>query len=186
MLTLAWPLVRSAAIIAGVGRWCVLRLSSIHALAAPLPTALLKPALARCMASAAISCAKSRRIVVRTIRPFICYISLALTASVGAAVAEDDFPLTGNYTQNLPCKGDGSDPAKLQVKISAHEIDSKVGVCTILHTERDGKSVNAQLECQFAAGPMLGDVTFTMQPDGTVKMVDRDRNYRSVLYRCPQ
>ncbi len=122
----------------------------------------------------------------RTIRPFICYISLALTASVGAAVAEDDFPLTGNYTQNLPCKGDGSDPAKLQVKISAHEIDSKVGVCTILHTERDGKSVNAQLECQFAAGTMLGDVTFTMQPDSTIKMVDRDQNYRSVLYRCPQ
>jgi hypothetical protein len=114
------------------------------------------------------------------IRPFICYISLALTASVGAAPAGDDFPLSGNYTQNVPCKGDGSDPAKLQVKISAHEIDSKVGVCTILRTERDGKSVNAQLECQFA------DVTFTMQPDSTVKMVDRDRNYRSVLYRCPQ
>jgi hypothetical protein len=33
---------------------------------------------------------------------------------------------------------------------------------------------------------MLGDVTFTMQPDSTVKMVDRDQNYRSVLYRCPQ
>jgi len=61
-----------------------------------------------------------------------------------------------------------------------------VGVCTILHAERDGKSVNAQLECQFAAGTMLGDVTFTMQPDSTVKMVDRDQNYRSVLYRCPQ
>jgi len=25
-----------------------------------------------------------------------------------------------------------------------------------------------------------------MQPDSTVKMVDRDQNYRSVLYRCPQ
>jgi hypothetical protein len=124
--------------------------------------------------------------VVRAIHPFICCIGLTLTASVGAAPAGDDFSLTGNYTQNVPCKGDGSDPAKLQVKISAHKIDSKVGVCTILHSECDGKSVNAQLECQFAAGTMLGEVTFTMQPDGTVKMVDRDQNYRSVLYRCPQ
>ena len=117
----------------------------------------------------------------KVIYPLICCIGLTLTASVGAAPAGDDFPLTGNYTQNVPCKGDGSDPAKLQVKISAHEIDSQVGVCTILHTERD-----ARLECQFAAGTMLGDVTFTTQTDSTVKMVDRDRNYRSVLYRCPQ
>ena len=138
------------------------------------------------MTSATISCAKGRGIEVKVIYPLICCIGLTLTASVGAAPAGDDFPLTGNYTQNVPCKGDGSDPAKLQVKISAHKIDSKVGVCTILHTERDGKSVNAQLECQFAAGTMLGDVTFTMQPDSTVKMVDRDQNYRSVLYRCPQ
>jgi len=122
----------------------------------------------------------------RTIHPFICCISLALTASVGAAPAGDDFPLTGSYTQDVPCKGDGSDPAELQVKISAHEIHSKAGVCTFLHTEHDGKSVDAQLECQFAAGPMLGDVTFTTQPDSTVKFVDRDQNYRSVLYRCPQ
>ena len=146
------------------------------------------------MTSATISCAKGRAIVVRTIPPFICCISLALiccislalTASVGAAPVGDDFPLTGSYTQNVPCKGDGSDPAELQVKISAHEIHSKVGVCTFLHTKRDGKSVDAQLDCQFAAGPMLGDVTFTVQPDSTVKFVDRDQNYRSVLYRCPR
>jgi len=124
--------------------------------------------------------------VVRAIHPFICCISLALTASVSAAPVGDDFPLTGNYTQNVPCKGDGSAPAELRVKISAQEIHSKVGVCTFLQTKRDGNSVNAHLECQFAAGPMLGDVTFTMQPDSTVKMVDRDQNYRSVLYRCPQ
>jgi hypothetical protein len=124
---------------------------------------------------------------VKTIHPLICCITLALTAGASAVpAAEDDFPLTGSYTQNVPCKGDGSDPAELQVKISAQEIHSKVGVCTFLCTKRDGKSVDAQLECQFAAGPMLGDVTFTMQPDSTVKFVDRDQNYRSVLYRCPQ
>jgi len=131
--------------------------------------------------------AKGQGIVVKTIHPLICCITLALTAGASAdPAAEDDFPLTGSYTQNVPCKGDGSDPAELQVKISAQEIHSKVGVCTFLHTERDGKSVDAHLECQFAAGPMLGDVTFTMQPDSTVELVDRDQNYRSVLYRCPQ
>jgi hypothetical protein len=29
-------------------------------------------------------------------------------------------------------------------------------------------------------------VTFTIQADNTIKFLDRDQNYRSVLYRCPQ
>jgi hypothetical protein len=123
---------------------------------------------------------------VKIIQPLICCISLALTASAAAAPAGDDFPLTGSYTQNVPCKGDGSDPVELQVKISAQEIDSKVGVCTFLDTKRNGKSINAHVECRFPAGPLMGDVTFTIQPDNTIKFLDRDQNYRSVLYRCPQ
>jgi hypothetical protein len=123
---------------------------------------------------------------VKVIHPLICCISLALTASAGAAPVGDDFPLTGSYTQNVPCKGDGSDPVELQVKISAQEIDSKVGVCTFLDTKRNGKSINAHVECRFPAGPLMGDVTFTIQPDNTIKFLDRDQNYRSVLYRCPQ
>ncbi len=122
----------------------------------------------------------------RVIHPLICCIGLALTASAAAAPVQDDFPLTGNYTQNVPCKGDGSDPAELQVKISAQEIDSKVGVCMLLDTKRNGKSINAHVECKFPAGPLMGDVTFTIQPDNTIKFLDRDQNYRSVLYRCPQ
>ena len=122
----------------------------------------------------------------KVIHPLICCISLALTASVGAAPVGDDFPLTGSYTQNVPCKGDGSDPVELQVKISAQEIDSKVGVCTFLDTKRNGKSINAHVECRFPAGPLMGDVTFTIQPDNTIKFLDRDQNYRSVLYRCPR
>jgi hypothetical protein len=123
---------------------------------------------------------------VKVIHPLICCISLALTASVGAAPVGDDFPLTGSYTQNVPCKGDGSDPVELRVKISAQEIDSKVGVCTFLDTKRNGKSINAHVECRFPAGPLMGDVTFTIQPDNTIKFLDRDQNYRSVLYRCPR
>jgi hypothetical protein len=123
---------------------------------------------------------------VKVIHPLVCCITLVLTASAGAAPAGDDFPLTGSYTQNVPCKGDGSDPAELQVKISAQEIDSKVGVCTFLDTKRNGKSINAHVQCRFPAGPLMGDVTFTIQPDNTIKFLDRDQNYRSVLYRCPQ
>jgi len=123
---------------------------------------------------------------VKVIYPLVGCITLVLSASAGAAPVGDDFPLTGSYTQNVPCKGDGSDPAELQVKISAQEIDSKVGVCTFLDTKRNGKSINAHVECRFPAGPLMGDVTFTIQPDNTIKFLDRDQNYRSVLYRCPQ
>ena len=38
--------------------------------------------------------------------------------------------LLGNFTQNGPCKGDGSDPVELKVRIDTHQIDSKSGVCT--------------------------------------------------------
>ena len=123
----------------------------------------------------------------KTIHPLICCITLALTAGAsGVPAAEDDFPLTGSYTQNVPCKGDGSDPPELQLKISTQQIDSKVGICTFLDTKRNGKSIDAHLECQFPVGPLIGDVTFTLQSDNTVKFVDHDQNYRSVLYRCPQ
>ena len=119
--------------------------------------------------------------------PLICCVTLTLTAGASAApTAEDDFPLTGSYTQNVPCKGDGSDPVQLQLKISAQQIVSKVGVCTFLDTERNGDSINAHVECRFPAGPLMGEVTFTIQPNNTVKFVDHDQNYRSVLYRCPQ
>ena len=31
--------------------------------------------------------------------------------------------LLGNFTQNGPCKGDGSDPAELKVRIDTHQIE---------------------------------------------------------------
>lgn len=120
------------------------------------------------------------------IYPLAGCITLALVAAAGAAPAADDFPLTGSYTQNVPCKGDGSDAAEVQVKISPQEIDSKVGVCTFLDTKQDGTSIDAHVECHFPAGPLMGDITFTMQPDNTIKFIDRDQNYRAVLYRCPK
>jgi len=112
-------------------------------------------------------------------------VALAVIADGGAAFAQDVSSLVGNYTQNVACKGDGSDPVAVQVKISAKEIVSNVGVCTILDLRQDGNSTNLHVECHFPAGPLMGDVSFTPRPDQTVDFVDREGNYKSVLHRCP-
>lgn len=103
----------------------------------------------------------------------------------GTAVAADDFALAGNYTQNVACKGDGSDPATAKVTISAQEIVSNVGVCTILDSKKDGDSYFEHVECKFPSGPLMGDITLTPKPDNTVEFVDRDMTYKAVLHRCP-
>jgi len=94
--------------------------------------------------------------------------------------------LLGNFTQNAPCKGDGSDPAELKVRIDTHQIDSKSGVCTILAVAPEGNRLKANMECHFPAGPLIGDVTFTQKTNGTIDVLDRDKNYTAILYRCPK
>jgi len=111
-------------------------------------------------------------------------IALAAVAAAPRHAAAEDFPLVGNYTQNAACKGDGSDPVAIQVKISAQEIVSNVGVCTILDTKKDGKSLTAHVECKLAGGPLMGDITFTPRPDKTIEFVDRDGNYKAILHPC--
>ena len=120
--------------------------------------------------------------------PVAGYAVLALVGVgiASVALAADDFPLTGNYTQNVACKGDGSDPAAAKVTISPDEIVSNVGICTILDKKIDGQSISAHVECKFAGGPLIGDITFTPRPDNTVEFIDRDMTYKAVLYRCPQ
>jgi hypothetical protein len=122
----------------------------------------------------------------KIIYPLIGCVTLALTVSAGLAFAEDDVPVVGNYTQNKPCKGDGSDPPELKVTISSLGIDSKMGVCKFLDHSVDGKKFKAQVECKMAAGVLMSDITFTIKPDNNLDFVDRDQNYKVVLYRCPQ
>jgi hypothetical protein len=110
---------------------------------------------------------------------------VALVALSAPARAGEDFPIAGTYTQNMVCKGDGSDPADARVKITRKTIESNVGPCTILNSSREGDTVAAHVECQLAGGPLMGDITFTMQPDKTLKFVDRDNNYDAVLHKCP-
>ena len=111
----------------------------------------------------------------------------ALVAIIGAsaALADDAFPLAGTYTQNVPCKGDGTDAVADQVKISTKEIVSNAGTCTVQDIKRDADTFNIHVECQFPAGPLMGDVSFTPLPDKTVDFVDRDGNYKAILHRCP-
>ncbi len=124
----------------------------------------------------------------KSLYPVAGSVALAVVVVVisSAVVAADDFPLSGNYTQNVACKGDGSDPQFAKVTISAQEIVSNVGVCTILDTKKDGDSIFAHVECKFPSGPLMGHITFTPRPDKTVEFVDRDMTYKAILYRCPQ
>ena len=123
-----------------------------------------------------------RHFLCLTVRSIMVAVFVVLT---GGAFA-DDFPLVGNYTQNVACKGDGSDQPSAKVTISPQEIVSNVGVCTILDRKANGRSVSAHVECKFAGGPLIGDITFTPRPDNTLEFVDRDMTYKAVLYRCPQ
>jgi hypothetical protein len=111
---------------------------------------------------------------------------IAVFGVLFSAALADDFPLAGNYTQNVVCKGDGSDQLSAKVTISPQEIVSNVGVCTILDRKTNGSSISAHVECKFAGGPLIGDITFTPRPDNTIEFVDRDMTYKAVLYRCPQ
>lgn len=114
-------------------------------------------------------------------------VAFALNAAAAAATGlADNFWLLGDFTQNVPCKGDGTDPAELKVKISQDQIDSKVGVCRFLDVKADATRVNTHVECQFPAGPLMGDITFTQKPNNTIDFVDRDKTYTATLYRCPK
>jgi len=122
----------------------------------------------------------------KMIYPLIGCVTLALTAGAGAGPLANDFWLLGDFTQNVPCKGDGSDPAELKVKISTDQIDSKVGICKFLDDKADGKRITTHVECQFPAGPLLGDITFTLKPNDTIDFADRDKTYTATLYLCPK
>jgi hypothetical protein len=124
--------------------------------------------------------------VLNLLRASIMLASVILVLGVAkAASASPDFPIVGTYMQNVACKGDGTDNAVLKVVISANEIDSNSGVCTILDNKKDGDKYKLHVECKFPAGPMVGDLTFTPLPDKTIKFVDRDNTYHGILHRCP-
>jgi hypothetical protein len=112
-------------------------------------------------------------------------LALTLVSAASAGQLADGSWLVGNYTQNAPCKGDGTDPAERKVKISTQQIDSDVGICTFLDATPEGKTLNAHVECQLAAGLLMSDVTFTERAKDTIDFIDGNKNYTATLYRCP-
>jgi hypothetical protein len=114
----------------------------------------------------------------------VILILTATDARAGSNSLSPDFWLLGEFTQNAPCKGDGTDPAELKARISTDHIDSKAGVCKFLDTQPESNRLKAHALCQFPDGPLIGDFTFTRKSNGTIDFVDRDGTYTAILYPC--
>ena len=99
-------------------------------------------------------------------------------------LGEDDFTIVGTYTENTPCTGGGSDVSR--VTITARDIDSVFGLCTILSRKREGAAFAVHLECKGPNGnQMLGDVNFTPRDGKTVDFSDLTQTYKATLHKCP-
>jgi hypothetical protein len=111
---------------------------------------------------------------------------VALAAASTELLAEDDFPIVGTYTENVPCTG--ADAGAVRVKITARDIDSPIlGLCTILEKKRDGDKFSVHVECKGPGGAtMMGDINFTMRSDKTLDFADQDNTYKAVLHKCPE
>ena len=114
-------------------------------------------------------------------------IAIVVAAASCPALAGEEFSIAGTYVQNAACKGDGSDPKKMLVRITEADVHSSFGVCTFVRKEFDGTALKAQMSCEGPAGNMLlGDVRFTLRADKNLDFVDQDHTYNVVLHRCPQ
>jgi hypothetical protein len=118
-------------------------------------------------------------------RAFVA-ISLIAAASAAALPASADEPvLTGTYTQNQACKGNGKDPKKL-VKINDKDVVSNFGPCTFLDKQTTGRTTKAQATCKSQSGEFDVALVFTLKDDNTVDFLEESSNYKSVLYRCQE
>ena len=111
---------------------------------------------------------KAVRLVAK--RPIVCR-RMALRLLRGdrccgrPVAAADDFPLAGNYTQNVACKGDGTDAALGQGRRSRRRRSFPMSASAPSWTrKRTATAICAHVECKFAGGPLIGDITFTPRP----------------------
>lgn len=96
----------------------------------------------------------------------------ALATLATPLLGEDDFPLVGTYTENQACKGDGSDSGVSRVKITARDIDSVFGLCTILSRKREGATFTVHVECKGPDGrQVLGDRARTRPTSVSVERI---------------
>ncbi len=117
---------------------------------------------------------------------------VSLIAGLGAAraagqdAAADEAKLLGTYTQNVPCKGDGSDDGKKLVKIAPNEVTSNFGPCTMSDKQWSGDTLKANATCRAKSGSSVDiQLAFTLKANNTVDFLEESSQYKSVLYRCP-
>ena len=111
----------------------------------------------------------------------------AIAAIAACGAAADEFPLAGKYVQKRACRGDGNDPERLVVIISADEIKYGGGICMLTDKRAEGDSLSARATCKFRSGKILsGNITLTKRADNNLDMVDPEGTYATVLYRCPR
>jgi hypothetical protein len=109
---------------------------------------------------------------------------VALTASLPARGGEE-LAIVGTYTKDEVCRGSAAKRKDLLVRITDKEIVSDLGTCTILHRNRNGKTIAMQLECKVPGDQLiLGDVTFTIRDEHTLDFDDQDHTSPAVLHRC--
>ena len=122
----------------------------------------------------------------RNVAGALAALAVGLAAST-PIVGDEDFPIIGTYAKDQVCKGDGSDPVDLLVKITSKAIESNMGLCAILSRKRHGKTFALQVECKAPGDQIiLGDVTFTQREDNALDFDDQDHTSPAVLYKCGQ
>ncbi len=115
------------------------------------------------------------------------FVVLAAAATIaGSARAEESFPIAGTYLENQVCRGDGSDPSGKRIKITATEIDSSFGLCTLQDKRRNGNKITVQVTCKDPGGGALtSDVSFTIHDDKTLEFADQYETSKTTLHKCP-
>ena len=114
------------------------------------------------------------------------FIALATLATASTSSGEEEFPLVGTYTENQPCKADGSGRQRCACEDHAERDRFGVSSYTILQNKREGNTFAVHVDCKRRAGAgMLAHVKFTLREDKTVNSSDQDQTYKAVLHKCP-
>jgi hypothetical protein len=82
----------------------------------------------------------------------ILIVAITTNTPAGSKTLNCDHWLIGEFTQNVPCKGDGTDPTELKTRISTDQIESKAGVCRFLDTQSENNRLRAHALCHYLPG----------------------------------
>jgi hypothetical protein len=107
-----------------------------------------------------------------------------LAMILNCAFAEGEFPLEGIFTQNEPCRGDGSQQQFVRVKITPQDVSYSGGVCSIDTRQLEGKNLAMRVTCKFTSGADGECHQLHHEDNNTFDMAQQDGTYRAVLHRC--